>query len=100
MGYDADGTLLFKVLSLWVLMDVKTRAMVLPGKSGIGVPGVVVGNEPATPRALPTKQTEHIQLRTVTTAQLDRNGHMNNTRYMDWVMELSQFERHIKSFEL
>ena len=100
MGYDEDGSLLFKVLSLWVLMDVKTRAMVLPGKSGIGVPGVQLGDEPPMPRALPTKQTEPIQLRTVTTAQLDRNGHMNNTKYMDWVMEVSDFSTPVKGFEL
>lgn len=100
MGYDGEGKLLFKVLSLWVLMDVHTRLMVLPGKSGVVVEGVVLGDEPASPRALPSKEPDSIQMRTVTTAQLDRNGHMNNTRYMDWVMELSSGEKPVKGFDL
>lgn len=100
MGYDEDGTLLFKVLSLWVLMDVQTRAMVLPGKSGVGVSGVTMGNEPESPRALPSKALEHSQKRTVGTQQLDQNGHMNNTRYMDWVIDLCDGQRTVKSFDL
>lgn len=100
MGYDEKGTVLFKVLSLWVLMDVHTRAMVLPGKSGVVVEGIAMGDEPASPRALPSKEPDSVQMRTVTTAQLDRNGHMNNTRYMDWVMELSSFQKPVKSFDL
>ena len=100
MGYDSEGSLLFKVLSLWVLMDVNSRAMVLPGKSGVTVEGVICGGEPENPRALPVKAPERVETRVVGRAQLDRNGHMNNTRYMDWVMELVQDDRPVKGFDL
>ena len=99
MGYDEDGTVLFKVLSLWVLMDVSTRAMVLPGKSGVEVIGTVVGGEPEMPKGLPVTEQEQIVYKTVEQCHLDRNGHMNNTRYMDWVMELAP-EKTVESMEL
>ena len=88
MGYDPDGTLLFKLVSLWVLMDVKTRAMVLPSKSGVAVLGEILGGEPEQPRGLPVGDQEQMVCKTVEQCHLDQNGHMNNTRYMDWVMEL------------
>jgi len=87
MGYDRDGKLLFKLVSLWVLMDVNTRAMVLPGKSGVEVLGSAEGSEPDLPKGLPFTQQEHTVYKTVEQCHLDRNGHMNNTRYLDWVME-------------
>lgn len=99
MGFSADGRLLFKVLSLWVLMDVSTRAMVLPAKSGVEVIGSVEGGEPELPRGLPVTQQEYTVHKTVEQCHLDRNGHMNNTRYMDWVAELAP-EKAVKSLEL
>lgn len=100
MGYNQNGKLLFKVLSLWVLMDVHTRGMVLPGKSGVEVAGSLIGGEPESPRALPSKDSECLEMRVVGPELLDRNGHMNNTRYMDWVTELIREDRPIKSFDL
>ena len=38
-AYDSQGNELFRVMSLWVLMDVGSRAMILPGKSGVTVDG-------------------------------------------------------------
>ena len=87
-GYDAEGNLLFAVHSLWVLMDKTTRAMVLPGKSGVGVPGILKGCEPATPGSVLPKELPAAGSRQVSPEDLDGNGHMNNTRYLDWVWEL------------
>ena len=88
VAFDKDGNELFRSISLWVLMDMQTRGMVLPGKSEVTVAGVLVGSEPDAPRAIATREMEHTANRTVGFSLLDRNGHMNNTRYMDWVMDL------------
>ena len=86
--YAADGTLLAQTVSLWVLMDRNSRAMILPGKSGVAVPGILRGTEPEPPKSfLPKELTQHCQ-HTVTQALLDSNGHMNNSRYLDWVVSL------------
>ena len=94
-GYDAEGNLLFLVYSIWVLMDIRTRKMVLPGKSNIAVDGVLRGFELDMPHSLMPAPRENAISRFVTYSCLDRNGHMNNTRYLDWVDDLlsSSFHR-------
>jgi len=87
-AYDAEGRELFQVLSLWVLMDAKNRKMILPGKSGIALPGTVRGNELPAPASLPARELKHHRSRPVCFTDLDRNGHMNNTRYLDWIADL------------
>ena len=88
VAYDADGNELFRSISLWVLMDTENRAMVLPGKSGVEVQGTLTGSELSVPHSLVPKVMPNTMRRTVTYTCLDRNGHMNNTRYLDWVEDL------------
>ena len=85
---DQDGNTLVRIVSLWVLMDQNTRALVLPGKSGVDVPGLLCGNELAGPGSILPAKSEGESSRTVVFSELDRNGHMNNTRYLDWVNDL------------
>lgn len=94
IAYDAEGKELFRTMALWVLMDTQTRAMVLPGKSGVDVPGIVRGLEADTPGSITPKPMENSRLHTVGYALLDRNGHMNNTRYLDWLDDLMTTEFH------
>lgn len=49
---DGNGNILFELVSLWVLMDRTSRAMVLPGKSGVEVQGIAFGDEPASPGSI------------------------------------------------
>ena len=88
VAYDERGNEVFRSISIWVLMDIHSRSMVLPGKSGISVAGTLRGNELAAPNALPAKNLLNHRNRTVSFTDLDRNGHMNNTRYLDWIDDL------------
>ena len=88
VAYDAQGNEVFRSISLWVLMDLNTRNMILPGKSGISVAGTLRGNELALPMGLPSKLLGSHRERPVCFTDLDRNGHMNNTRYLDWIDDL------------
>ena len=88
VAYDAEGNECFRSISLWVLMDVDKRNMILPGKSGISVEGTLRGMELATPNGLVAKELVNCRSRSVCFTDLDRNGHMNNTRYLDWVDDL------------
>lgn len=94
-AYDEKGQVLFRLHSLWVLMDVNTRAMVLPGKSGVRVEGILRGTELPTPASLIPREMERKTTRTVCYSDLDRNGHMNNVKYLDWSADLlpSSFHR-------
>lgn len=88
VAYDAQGQEVFRSISLWVLMDLDTRNMILPGKSGITLSGTVRGNELAVPMGLPARLLKNTRSRQVCFTDLDRNGHMNNCRYLDWICDL------------
>ena len=87
-GFDEAGNSLFKVISIWVIVDMDSRTMVLPGKSGVDVAGTVLGTELKAPGGLPAGDFTGCTRRTVSYSDLDVNGHMNNTRYLDWVCDL------------
>jgi acyl-ACP thioesterase len=94
VAYDTQGKELFRIISLWVLMDLDTRAMILPGKSGVEVEGLICGGELAVPGSLMPKVLENREKRTVRFSDLDRNGHMNNCRYLEWITDLLPSEFH------
>ena len=88
VAYDENGNECFRAISLWVLMDAESRAMILPGKSGVEVSGTLLGSELAAPGSLVPKALRNAKERAVCFTDLDRNGHMNNTRYLDWIDDL------------
>ena len=96
VAYDEAGKECFRSISLWVLMDLDTRNMILPGKSGISVLGTLRGTELTAPNSLVPKALNTSRSRTVCFTDLDRNGHMNNTRYLDWIDDLLPSPFHCK----
>lgn len=94
IAYDASGAECFRAISLWILMDMDKRNMVLPGKSGIDYTGSLRGNELAPPGSLTPKQLINHRERTVCFSDLDRNGHMNNTKYLEWIDDLMPSDFH------
>ncbi len=94
VAYDAQGNELFRSVALWVLMDLQSRAMILPGKSGVIVEGWNRGNELDIPPSITPKELAQVTQRRVGYTDLDRNGHMNNTRYLEWLDDLLSAEFH------
>ena len=95
---DAEGKVLFDVMSLWVLMDPNTRAMILPGKSGVDVPGIQRPDQADTPGSIPPGQFQNAALWHISPEDLDRNGHVNNARYLDQAEQLSPAGNSAKGF--
>ena len=93
-GYDQEGKLLFRMVSLWVLMDTEKRSLVLPGKGGLPIDGCNRGCEGKLPASLLPGNYENAGCRAVTFSELDRNRHMNNTRYLDWIADLLPISFH------
>ena len=83
LAFDAEGDCVLRGAGIWTVVDYSTRNMVDPGERGILIAGEHTGEEPPrplSPQKLPLqKQTEYA----VTDQVLDRNLHMNNTRYFD-----------------
>ena len=95
VAYDENGEECFRSVSLWIMMDKNSRAMVLPKKSGIILAGTTRGTELTVPSSLAPALSRNLGHRAVCFTDLDRNGHMNNTRCMDWIADLlpSPFHR-------
>lgn len=88
VAFDENGNEVFRSISIWVLMDIHSRSMILPGKSGISLVGTLRGGELTPPPSLTPGVLKNHRRRSVCFTDLDRNGHMNNTRYMEWVDDL------------
>lgn len=88
VAYDEQGQVLFQSMALWVLMDLDTRAMILPKKSGIELSGTLRGTELPAPHSLAPQPMAKSCRRSVCYTDLDRNRHMNNARYLDWIDDL------------
>ena len=97
VAFDAEGKELFRTTSLWVLMDLHSRSMILPGKSGVDVPGMLQGDELPAPASLAPVELEELTQRQVCFTDLDINGHMNNCRYLDWAWDLLPSHFHEQS---
>jgi len=96
VAFDSQGNELFRAISLWVLMDLDQRTMVHPGKSGVIVEGTLTGSAHSVPHSVLPKTMSQQTARTVTYSCLDRNSHMNNTRYLDWIDDLLESSFHSK----
>ena len=83
---DAQGKQIGCAASLWVVLDVTTRKManaaqivpLMPDNSDLTAPMGM----PATVEEAPGEAAEAVRIPVYT--DLDVNGHVNNTRYLDW----------------
>ena len=84
---DARGEMIGKAGTLWLLLDLTTRRMLPPGEVGKLIPDnrdlSVPMNLPATVGTL--QGEEFVSTYTPVYTDLDVNGHVNNTRYADWL---------------
>lgn len=98
--YSLEGEPLACASSLFLLMDSETRSFSEPADRLKSVPVVVVPGEPELPKirmAFPKTLSECVE-RVVQPEEIDKNGHLNNTHYLDWAESLhksSDLEKHV-----
>ena len=97
----SDGTVLGKAVTLWVLLNLSERCMVSAEKAQIEVPAdeghPAALPFPSAPRELKGIEPTLTEKRPVYT-DFDINGHVNNTRYIDWLCDLFAPERYREKF--
>ena len=86
---DEAGGELLRGLSSWVLMDAATRSLAarrdwVGSLEAVSLPGEMRG----IPRCRMPERLPESGLRTVTAAETDVNGHMNNAEYYRWGADL------------
>lgn len=88
--YTAGGEPLACAASIFVMMDADTRGFAAPSEILKYLPVVELPGEPGLPpmrMEFPTELNETFR-RTVAAEEIDLNGHLNNTHYLDWADEL------------
>lgn len=81
--------------SVWTLLDIQKRRMVSPQKIGIIFPEV--SKEPLLdlpPMIQKNLEMTYIKDREVLYSDVDINQHMNNTCYIQWALDLIDFDKH------
>ncbi len=92
MAYDEEENCVLKGAGIWTVVHFVTREMVSPEEYGIGFQGETTGYEPARPASPLRCSLQYSTDFLVTDEVLDRNVHMNNTRYFDVVQECCKNE--------
>ena len=73
----------------WLTLDVKTRRPVRPALGGAGLGFRLDGALALTPEKIASRRDlAAIAGFSVRNSDLDVNGHVNNTRYAQWILEL------------
>lgn len=90
--YSREGEPLACASSLFILMDRETRSASGPSEKMQRIPVVTIPGEPKLPQMqmqFPETFAGKIE-RTVQPDEIDKNGHLNNTCYLDWAVQLSE----------
>jgi len=84
-----DGEQLAKASSAWLVIDAIARRMVPPKTAGLDLPSMteeVALNEPLERLSVPEDSEERLTFRAGYSA-VDMLGHVNNSRYVEWICD-------------
>lgn len=88
--YSAQGEALVGASSFFTLIDAETRTIAAPTEKIEQIPVVSLANEGKLPKMIQVfpenfaQQTERV----VALDEIDKNGHLNNTHYIDWAEDV------------
>ncbi len=96
---DAQGNMVCSASSLWVLVDLTSRRIVLPKRAGVSCPDADFPNLDPLPEKLriPQGPPAFTSTHAVSDDEIDANGHVNNKVYADWLV---MPEGNIKAIQL
>lgn len=93
---DKEGILLGKASTLWTILDAEKRTIVSPAEKGVTVRYPERGPyETAFPGKVKQPEGEITRREIIPKyTDLDSNGHVNNSRYIDWLTDMIPAEIH------
>ncbi len=92
---DESGRLILRGSAIWLLIRAEDRLPVSPEEEKIEIPGVPEDGMPQLPMGLRSIESDiPAIIRKVMYSDIDLNGHMNNTRYLDWIDDMYDMHFH------
>ena len=92
--FDEEGAPLIKASSVWVVIDKESRQMVMQPQFPY-VDGTLPGDLPLPPKVAP-QDCSLVERRKVHISDCDVNGHLNNTRYIEMIVDLHHSDFYAK----
>lgn len=89
-----SGEFLGEAAALWTLIDAKKRTIALPEQTQVQIPGWDREGQLSLPQGLSACMKGEPISHPVLYSELDLNGHVNNTRYFDWIDDLFSVAEH------
>ena len=84
-----DGAALLYAVSIWVIMDIESRALTKDHAWAVVSRVTVEGELPAAFKSIPfPRELPERSSRRVTDTETDGNGHLNNCLYLRWGQDL------------
>ena len=90
--YDSKGKLIISASSLWALMDKTTRTVVLKPDGFVKIKGEVDKDDLSQPEKIIGEASNEVDKVKVKYTDLDLNGHLNNTSYIEYILNTHDSE--------
>ena len=90
--YSARGEALAGASSFFTLINAETRTIAAPTEKIEQIPVVSLANEGKLPKMIQAfpEIFAHQTERAVASDEIDKNGHLNNTHYIDWAEDVAE----------
>ena len=88
--YSKKGQLLASASSLWIVLNMNTRRIVTRPFGDRVLKGEVSKDDIELPEKIVFDELEKIEDRKVRNSDTDLNGHLNNTKYIDYVLDTNE----------
>lgn len=86
--YNEQGELVISASSTWVLLDAVTHKIKMkPFDDGFTIPSDLLKEDLPLPEKIRIEDTELVDERKVRYSDIDLNGHLNNTKYIEYIID-------------
>jgi medium-chain acyl-[acyl-carrier-protein] hydrolase len=94
--YDQNGEVIARAVSVWVIMDLKKRRLKRSDAINLEYPEIMEERAIAVTlgKLKASENAETVYHKTIGYSDIDFNGHLNNSRYVDFIMDCFQLEEH------
>ncbi|WP_010094265.1 acyl-[acyl-carrier-protein] thioesterase [Ornithinibacillus scapharcae] len=93
---DKNGEVIAKAVSVWVIMDLNKRRLKRSESINLEYPELIEERaiDVALAKLKATDELETVYHKTIGYSDIDFNGHLNNSKYIDYIMDCFALEEH------